>query len=65
MSSDYNYAVFSMANEEPHFEAFTGGLHVGQRAPTFPLEDLDSGQTVAMSDLWSQGLAVLEFGSFT
>jgi hypothetical protein len=53
-----------MAAEDPHFEAFGNGLHVGDSAARGQLEDLDEG-TVAMDSLWSTGLAVLEFGSFT
>jgi len=66
MCSDYNYAVFSMATEEPRFEEFMArGPHVGERAPDFPLEDLETGEAVRLSELWSRGLAIVEFGSFT
>ena len=63
--SKYNYDVFNMPAELPHFEGFVGHLHVGERAPDFPLEDLDSGATVRLKDLWSKGLVIAEFGSFT
>ena len=63
--SKYNYDVFNMQAELPHFEGFVGHLHVGERAPDFPLEDLDSGATVRLKDLWSKGLVIAEFGSFT
>ncbi len=63
--SKYNYDVFNMQAELPHFEGFVGNLHVGERAPDFPLEDLDSGETVRLKDLWSKGLVIAEFGSFT
>lgn len=63
--SDYNYAVFDMTSEEPNFLAFRNILHVGERAPDYPLEDLETGDAVAMKSLWSRGIAVLEFGSFT
>ena len=62
--SDYNYATFDIAEEDPHFAAFSNGLHVGEPAPGGVLESLDGG-TVAMDSLWVTGLAVLEFGSFT
>ena len=65
MSDDYNYAVFDMERENPAFASFRNGLHVTEKAPDFPLEDLDTGQTVAMKSLWAKGLAILEFGSFT
>lgn len=63
--SEYNYAIFDMVAERPHQTAFPGFLHVGERAPDFPLEDLDTGETVRLKDLWSEGLVVAEFGSFT
>lgn len=62
--TDYNYDTFNMAAEDPHFAAFVDGLHVGDSAPTGELETPDGG-TVAMDSLWTTGLAVLEFGSFT
>lgn len=65
MSDDYNYSVFDLANEEPHFWAFRDRLHVGERAPDGELEDLQTGDTVRLSSLWTRGVAVLEFGSFT
>jgi hypothetical protein len=63
--SDYNYATFDMKAEAPHFQRFPDNLHVGERAPDFPLEDLESGETVAIKDLWTDGPVVVEFGSFT
>ncbi len=63
--SGYNYEVFDMQAEKPNFEGFVGNLHVGERAPDFALEDLESGATVRLKDLWSKGPVVAEFGSFT
>ncbi len=63
--SEYNYDHFDMMAERPNFEHFSANLHVGERAPDFPLEDLDTGETVNIKDLWSQGPVVVEFGSFT
>ena len=63
--SEYNYDHFDMVAERPKFEGFADILHVGGRAPDFALEDLDSGETVRLKDLWSEGLVVAEFGSFT
>lgn len=63
--SDYNYAVFDMVAERPHQTGFPGILNVGERAPDFPLEDLETGETVRLKDLWSEGLVIAEFGSFT
>ena len=63
--SGYNYEVFDKQAEMPNFQGFVGNLHVGERAPDFPLEDLESGETVRLKDLWSKGLVIAEFGSFT
>ena len=63
--SDYNYATFNMKAEAPRFQGFPASLHVGERAPDFPLEDLASGETVTIKDLWTDGPVVVEFGSFT
>jgi len=62
---DYNYPVFDMTAEERGFLDFRDHLHVGERAPDFPLEDLESGATVRLKDLWAKGPVVIEFGSFT
>ena len=62
---DYNYAVFDLPSEDPVFAAFKLRMFVGERAPSFPLEDLATGQTVPMKSLWDKGLAILEFGSLT
>lgn len=62
---EYNYSVFDIQREQPYFEAFRGQLHVGDRAPDYPLEDLATGETVSMRSLWKDGPAVFEFGSFT
>ena len=63
--TDYNYAAFDMASEMPNFQGFPDVLHVGERAPDFPLEDLESGETVNLKDMWADGVVVAEFGSFT
>jgi hypothetical protein len=38
---------------------------VTMRAPSFHLEDLGTGEPVAMKEPWNSGVAVIEFGSFT
>jgi hypothetical protein len=63
--SDYNYSEFDTMAERPNFVGFPANLHVGERAPGFALEDLDSGETVNLKDVWSTGVTVVEFGSFT
>ena len=63
---EYNYSVFEMDREQPVIEAFSEvPLHPGMRAPSFPLEDLDSGELMEMKELWRDGLVIIEFGSFT
>ncbi len=63
---EYNYAVFDMKSEMGKFTDYQNhALHAGGLAPDFPLEDLDSGDAVRMQDLWSGGLAIVEFGSST
>jgi len=63
---DYNYAVFNLQREIPYFTEFQDHpMHAGRTATDFPLEDLSTGSTARMADLWSAGLVVIEFGSFT
>ncbi len=64
MSSDYNYSEFVASPGE--FDDFA--LHAPKatmRAPSFPLEDLATGETVEMRALWKSEIALIEFGSFT
>ena len=63
--TDYNYKDFEMAREMPPFDEFRNKLFVGEKAPDFSLEDLDTGETMQLSSLWKVGPAILEFGSFT
>lgn len=65
MSDDYNYGTFVMANEQPSFVQFRNQLHVGERPPDAPIEDLETGQALALRSLWKRDVAILEFGSFT
>lgn len=61
---DYNYDIFAVHAEE--FTNFPGGTpQATSRAPSFPLEDLDTGETVEMKELWKGNVALIEFGSFT
>ncbi len=63
---EYNYSAFVMDREMPVIEAFREvPIPLGSRAPSFPLEDLDTCATVEMSELWSDSLLLIEFGSFT
>jgi hypothetical protein len=63
--TDYNYDVFRIDRELPYFDAFRDTMKAGETAPDFVLEDLEGGATVALSALWSDGLALIEFGSLT
>jgi hypothetical protein len=59
---EYNYAVFT---GEEDFDSFMGQPHVGERAPAITLTDLESGDSVALADLWRERHLMLEFGSYT
>lgn len=61
---EYNYSEF-VASSNEFVDFAVQAPKVTMRAPSFPLEDLATGQTVQMSELWASGIAVLEFGSFT
>jgi hypothetical protein len=62
---EYNYAKFDLPTELVPFEYFPDFVNVGTGAPSFPLQDLSTGETVEMKNLWSKGYAIIEFGSFT
>lgn len=60
----YNYSVFEVSPNE--FLGFaTHAPKVTMRAPSFPLEDLMTGEKLEMKNLWKTGIVVIEFGSFT
>ena len=62
--SEYNYSEFVASPQE--FNDFA--LHapkVTMRAPSFLLEDLATGRTIELRELWKSEIALLEFGSFT
>lgn len=61
---EYNYAVFEAALQE-FFEFAVTAPKVTTRAPSFPLEELSTGDTVDMKDLWISDAVIIEFGSFT
>ena len=66
---DYNYERFDefvLSGEvDGVFERFKQINPAGDRAPDGTLTALDDGSAVSLSELWSQGPVVLEFGSFT
>ncbi len=60
----YNYSEFvALSNEFLEFAEHAPKATM--RAPSFPIEDLATGDTVEMKDLWKTGVTVIEFGSFT
>jgi hypothetical protein len=64
VADSYNYSEFVASPRE--FDDFA--LHAPKatmRAPSFPLEDLASGRTIEMRELWKSEIALIEFGSFT
>ena len=66
MMDEYNYISFLPRREHADYGAFADhALRAGGHAPDFLLEDLETGKSVRLAELWSAGLAVIEFGSFT
>ena len=61
---EYNYSEFVVSPSE-FLEFAQHAPKATMRAPSFPLEDLATGETVQMKDLWKTGVTVMEFGSFT
>ena len=60
----YHYSTFEFHTEE--FNNFSANApKATMRAPSFPLEDLNSGENVEMKELWKSGVVVVEFGSFS
>ncbi len=63
-ATDYNYDVFT-GGEEDFLDFAMHAPKVTMRAPSFALEELATGETIEMKDLWKKGVTVIEFGSFT
>ena len=65
-AQEYNCEGFSAEGEAHLGKRFPDlVLHAGRPAPDFVFEDLETGQSVHLTDLWSGGLVILEFGSYT
>ncbi len=64
-ASEYNYATFPSDDDPELFAVFFEHLKPGERAPDPDLVDLDSGETVRLSEFTRQGLSVIELGSLT
>jgi hypothetical protein len=60
----YNYSVFDVSPNE-FIEFAKHAPKATMRAPSFPVEDLATGQTIELSSLWKETIVVMEFGSFT
>lgn len=63
---DYNYAHFPPTGEKADkFETFFDAPNVGTIAPDVALEDLETGETLHLKDLWKSGAVLMEFGSYS
>lgn len=61
----YNYRTFPVDMEQDVFRAFPHALKVGEPAPDGEVTRLADGARLRLSELWRQGMLVLEFGSIT
>lgn len=62
----YNYTKFEMSDEETnHFERFYEAPNAGTVAPDFALENLATGDTIQLQDLWKGDAVIMEFGSYS
>ncbi len=64
-TEQYNYTNFPEDMQETDFSAFPNILHAGTDAPDGVLVDAATGSEVRLSDYWSEGPLVIEFGSAT
>ena len=61
---DYNYSTWNPGSES--FEDFASEApQITSRAPSFPVENLATGETVQLKEIWRKGVTIVEFGSFT
>lgn len=60
----YNYSEF-VASPDEFLEFAQRAPKATMRAPSFPVEDLATGDKVEMKDFWKSGVVVMEFGCFT
>jgi hypothetical protein len=63
-ATDYNYDVFT-GGPEDFLDFAMHAPKVTMRAPSFPVEELATGETTEMKNLWKSGVTVIESGSFT
>lgn len=66
MTREYNYPTFP-SDDDPHlFATFFEHLKPGEKAPDPKLLDLNSGETIRLSEVTKQqALTVVELGSLT
>jgi len=62
--SNYNYDIFAPEKFE-RWMNFDASPALGEKAPDFPLWQLDGSETRLSAVLGEQTLTVVEFGSFT
>ncbi len=63
--SEYNYASFPLTMGGEDFARFPGLMEAGMPAPDGELVNAVDGRPVVLSDYWSEGPLVVEFGSIT
>ena len=63
--NEYNYESFPLDMQQSDFAAFPDFASAGDKAPDGELIDVATGQTVRLSDYWSDGPVMVEFGSIT
>ncbi len=62
----YNYKTFAPTDEDMEkFSRFHEAPNAGTVAPDFPLEDLATGETVHLKELWKRDAVIMEFGSYS
>jgi len=61
----YNYPSFPQDMDNEDFGRFPEVARVGAKAPDGELIDARDQSRVKLSELWSGGMTVLEFGSIT
>lgn len=65
LTARYNYSAFILEDVMPWLQ-FEQSPPLGQKAPDFPLHNLEDGTATALSAIWSQHLyTIVEFGSYT
>ena len=63
--SEYNYHNFPLDMTAEEFRQFSGVLSIGDKAPDSRLMNVADGSSTSLSDYWSEGPVIIEFGSVT